>query len=476
MRAADAAAIGGGLPGRMLMERAGAAVAAGAAERWPGRPALVLCGPGNNGGDGFVAARRMLAGGLSVRLALFGEQARLAGDAAAAAGDWPGPIAPLSSELLDESHLVIDALFGAGLDRPLEGAARAVVATMDERRLDCVAVDVPSGLAGDSGEILGVAAHARLTVTFCRAKPGHFLLPGREYCGELAIADIGIDDAIVEGLAPSQWLNGPWAWANEIRWPRLDDHKYSRGHVAIVGGGRMTGAGRLAARGARRAGAGLVTLLAPKEVLGLYAADQPGLLTAPIEELDRYVADERISAVLIGPGNGVGDATRRHVLAALASAKPCLLDADALSAFASAPAELFTAIRGPVLLTPHDGEFARLFPNLSGNKLARARAAAKIACGTILLKGADTIVAAGDGRALINANAPASLATGGTGDVLAGIATALLGQGMTAFRAAGAAAWLHGAAAARFGLGLIAEDLPEMLPAVLRELASEEQD
>jgi ADP-dependent NAD(P)H-hydrate dehydratase / NAD(P)H-hydrate epimerase len=472
MRAADAAAIAGGIPGRNLMERAGAAVAEAAMARWPGRSVLVVCGPGNNGGDGFVAARRLQAAGLHVRLALLGERERLAGDAASAASDWVGPVAPLSPDLLKQSDLVVDALFGAGLDRPLTGMALSVIRTIAERGLDCLAVDVPSGLAGDSGEILGAAIPARLTVTFCRAKPGHYLLPGRGYCGELAIADIGIADEIVANLKPRQWLNGPWAWADGLRWPRHTDHKYVRGHVVILGGGRMTGAGRLAARGARRAGAGMVTVLAPPEALDLYAGDQPGLLTAPIAELDRYLADKRVSGVLVGPGNGLEEPTRRHALAALASAIPCLLDADALTVFASSPADLFKAIRGPSLLTPHEGEFARLFASLAGDKLVRTRAAAKAAGGAVLLKGADTVIAAPDGRALINANAPASLATAGAGDVLSGIALGLLGQGMAPFEAGAAGAWLHGAAAARFGLGLIAEDLPEMLPAVLRDLAA----
>jgi hydroxyethylthiazole kinase-like uncharacterized protein yjeF len=459
------------------MERAGGAVAEAVVARWPGRPALVLCGPGNNGGDGFVAARRLQNEGASVRLALLGELQRLAGDAAEAARDWSGPVAKLSPDLLNnESDIVVDAIFGAGLDRPIAGTARAMVESIAARGLDSLAVDVPSGVSSDSGEILGAAAPARLTVTFCRAKIGHYLLPGRNFCGEVRLGDIGITDAVVESLSPQCWLNGPWAWAGRFPWPRLDDHKYRRGHLAILGGLRMTGAGRLAARAARRTGVGMATVLAPTEALALYAADQPGLLTAPIEEFGKYLADARVSAALLGPGNGQTPATWGHVLAALASAKPCLLDADALSVFAAAPAELFGAVRGPVLLTPHEGEFARLFGDIGGDKLTRARSAAKRSGTTILLKGADTVIAAPDGRAIINANAPASLATAGAGDVLAGIAAALLAQAMTPFQAAAAAAWLHGEAARHFGPGLIAEDLPEILPRILGELASRRWD
>ena len=470
MRAADASAIAGGVAGRALMERAGIAVACAAAERWPGRHVLVLCGPGNNGGDGFVAARRLREAGTRVRLAMLGRRDRLKGDAALAASDWQEPVLPLSPDLLGESELIIDALFGAGLDRPLAGVALHTVAAIASGGLDCLAVDVPSGLAGDSGEILGLAAPAKATVTFCRAKPGHYLLPGRSYCGALIVADIGISDAIVAQQEPRCWLNGPWAWLNHFHWPEAADHKYRRGHVAILGGARMTGAGRLAARAARRSGAGLVTVIAEEYVLPLYGADQPGLLTAPIGELNRYAADRRVSCFLLGPGNGVSPETRKHVLTALGSEKPCLLDADALSVFADDPPSLFSAIHGPVLLTPHDAEFARLFPALKGDKLARARAAAKLSGATILLKGADTVIAAPDGRALINANAPATLATAGAGDTLAGIAAALLGQDMDPLLAGGAAAWLHGAAAARFGAGLIAEDLADQLPAVLGDL------
>jgi NAD(P)H-hydrate epimerase len=322
--------------------------------------------------------------------------------------------------------------------------------------------------------VLGAAAAARVTVTFCRAKPGHYLLPGRALCGTLVVADIGISDAVVDALAPRRHLNGPWLWADRIAWPRAEGHKYSRGHALILGGARMTGAGRLAARAARRAGAGMATLLAPVPALPLYAADQPGLITAPIDELAAYLADPRVSAVLIGPGAGRMPATRAHVRQVLAAGKPAVLDADALSIFAGDPGTLLRALAGAqptgrALLTPHEGEFARLF-TLSGCKLMRAEAAAKAAGTSLLLKGYDTVIAAPDGRAAINANAPADLATAGAGDVLSGIALALLGQGLTPFEAGAGAAWLHGAAGSRAGVGLIAEDLPEQLPAVLKDL------
>jgi NAD(P)H-hydrate epimerase len=403
-----------------------------------------------------------------VRRALLGERGRLAGDAALAAARWQGEVEALSPDLPAGRVLVIDALFDAGLARPLAGVALTTVEAIAAQGLDCLAVDLPGGLDG-SGEVLGAAAPARMTVTFCRGKPGHYLLPGRTLCGELIVADIGISDAVVEGIGAGRWLNGPWLWRDRIAWPSPAGHKYSRGHVLILGGGKMTGAGRLAARATRRAGAGMATLLAPAPALPIYAADQPGLLTAPIGELEAYLADRRISAVLIGPGAGRGAATRRHVLQVLKTGKPTVLDADALTVFAEAPGELMDAIQGPVLLTPHEGEFARLF-SVEGPKLARTQAAANTAGATVLLKGYDTVVADPGGRVAINANAPATLATAGAGDVLSGIALALLGQGMAPFEAAAAAAWLHGAAAARHGIGLLAEDLPDGLPGVLREL------
>jgi len=469
MRRADAATIAAGTAGIELMERAGAAVAEQALRRWPGRPALVLCGPGNNGGDGFIAARRLQEAGCPVRLGLLGDRAKLGGEAAQACARWRGEVADASPSLLGERELVIDALFGAGLTRPLEGKAGAIVEAIGGRHLDCLAVDVPSGLEGDSGEVLGAAPPAKLTVTFGRAKPGHYLLPGRSLCGELVIADIGIPDAVVDSIAPRQWLNGPWIWGADLAPPQPEDHKYSRGHVLILAGARMTGAGRLAARSTRRAGAGMVTLLAPAPSLAIYASDQPGLLTAPISELERYLADRRVSAVLIGPGAGRSAATRRHVLQILGAGKPAVLDADALTVFAEAPTDLFEAIRGPTLLTPHAGEFARLFAT-KGNKLLRARDAALVSGASVLLKGYDTVVAAPDGRATINANAPATLATAGAGDVLAGIILALMGQGMAPFEAGAAGAWLHGAAGVAGGVALIAEDLPDGLPAVLQQL------
>ncbi len=482
MARADAIAIAAGVSSLQLMESAGAAVAREITRRFSPQPTLVMCGPGNNGGDGFVAARWLAESGWPVRVALFGERAGLKGDAAANAARWTGSIERLAPGVLDQASLIIDALFGAGLSRPLEGAARETVRALERRRAVCVAVDIPSGVSGDTGEILGAEAGAapscRLTVTFFRRKPGHLLLPGRLLCGETVVADIGIPDRALSEINPLCHANEPPLWRAAFRWPQPAGHKYDRGHAVVVGGTQITGAGRLAARAALRAGAGLVTLAAEPAAIPIYAADSPSVLTQPITDIGTFralLADERKNAILLGPGNGVDMATQMRVLAALGQRKACVLDADALSIFADDPRALFAAIRGPCVLTPHEGEFRRIF-DLTGDRLTRARAAASLAGAVVLLKGPDTVIAAPDGRATINANAPPELATAGAGDVLAGIIVGLMAQGMAPFDAAAAAAWLHGEAGAAVGPGLIAEDLPDNLPAVLRRLKTETSD
>lgn len=473
MYAADRAAMAAGVSGLTLMEAAGKGVAEAILERFGAQPIAVLCGPGNNGGDGFVIARHLGAAGARVRLALLGDKARLKGDAAAMAKRWRGKVLPMSAEVLDDAALVVDAIFGAGLTRDVDGAARDVLTEAAARGLLSVAVDVPSGVHGDTGEIRGYALPAEMTVTFFRRKPGHLLLPGRQCCGVVRAIDIGIPTAVLDEIGPRTWENTPALWGARFPWPRLDGHKYSRGHAVVASGPKgKSGAARLAARAALRTGAGLVTVLAPTSAMAENAAQLTTVMLAEIRGKDGFaeaIVDRRRNAILVGPGNGVTAATRRHVLAALKTRRACVLDADALTVFARAPKTLFKAVRGPCLMTPHEGEFGRLF-DADGGKLARVRAAARASGAVVLLKGPDTVIAAPDGRAAINTNAPATLATAGAGDVLAGIALGLLAQGMDAFDAGCAAAWLHGDAARRFGPGLIAEDLSEALPSVLADL------
>ncbi len=475
MYRADAGAMAAGIPGIELMEAAGTGIARDIRNRWRPRPVAVLCGPGNNGGDGFVVARLLAGLGWPVRLALLGSAGKLKGDAATNAQRWKGGIGPLNTDVLEGNPLVVDALFGAGLQRPLEGVSAAVIERVNDHRLDCVAVDVPSGVHGDTGEVLGVAPVCVSTVTFFRPKPGHVLFPGRRLCGELVVVDIGIPNAVLPGIAPKTFVNGPGSWLGRFPWPKPDGNKYGRGHAVILGGDTMTGAARLAADAGRRMGAGLVTIAAAPGTFAVYAGGRPGNIFSPVaseSELEELISDPRRNALLVGPGAGVSEQTRRRVLSVLKTGKSCVLDADALTVFRDDPETLFSAVCGPCLLTPHDGEFARIF-DVQGDKLTRARTAAQASGATILLKGADTVVASADGRAAINTSAPPELATAGSGDVLAGMAVGLIAQGMDVFEAACAAAWIHGAVADAFGPGLIAEDLIDGLPAILRALKTD---
>jgi len=474
MAEADRLTIASGVPGITVMENAGRAVADALSRRWSARPITVICGPGNNGGDGFVAARLLVERGWPVRLALLGTVAALRGDAAQAAARWQGAVAPLDLAALEGAALVVDGIFGAGLTRPVEGLAAAVIDAVNERQLPVVAVDVPSGVDGASGEVRGTASRAVLTVTFFRKKPGHLLLPGRDYCGETLLAQIGIPDTVLDKISPDAAANDPAWWLGGFPWPSLESHKYSRGHAVVAGGAVMTGAARLAARAAARLGAGLVTVAAAEAAFPIYASALTGVIVQPVKGLDDFRAlldDPRRNAALIGPGAGVGKETRDKALAIVGAGKRAVLDADALTSFSKNPDALFKAIRSPCVMTPHAGEFARLF-DTAGSKLDQARRAARLSGAVILLKGADTVVAAPDGRATINENAPPYLATAGSGDVLAGMVLGLLAQAMEPFAAAAAAVWIHGAAAYRFGPGLVSEDLLETVPPVLRDLAN----
>jgi hydroxyethylthiazole kinase-like uncharacterized protein yjeF len=474
MTEADAAAVAAGVPGSVLMQNAGEAVARAIARRWTPRAVSVLCGPGNNGGDGFVVAAALAKAGWPVRVALLGTRDRLRGDARIHAARWSGGVEPVTPAVLDGTALAVDALFGSGLRGVLDAAVQATLNAATQSGIPIVAVDVPSGVMGDTGESLGAAA-AACTVTFARKKRAHALMPGRELCGDIVVADIGIPPAVFESLSVDCWENDPVLWQAELPRAKPLANKYTRGHALLYGGYPMTGAARMAARAAARAGAGLTTIAVPPAAFAVYASSLTSIMVQPVEPdggLTRLLSDSRYTGFLIGPGAGVSDTTRDNALALLRTGRPVLLDADAISVFASRAAELRQAIGGACVMTPHEGEFGRLF-DLRGDKLTRARAAARQIGAVIVLKGADTVIAAADGRAIINTNAPATLATAGAGDVLGGFILGLLAQGMDAFLAAAAGVWMHGAAAAAFGPGLLAEDLPDLLPAVLRALAHE---
>lgn len=481
MYAADRYAAGHGVPSLTLMENAGRAIAEEIGRRYPATSALVVCGPGNNGGDGFVAARHLAQRGWRIRVSLLGARERLKGDAAAMAARWPGEIAELSPEMVGGVSLVVDALFGAGLARPLEGVARDVIQALNRSAAKVIAVDVPSGLAGDLGRPFdgnnGLAARADLTITFFRKKPAHVLMPGRLFCGEVTSADIGIPAAALNDIRPQMFENGPDLWGSAFRWPEPLNHKYARGHaVAVSGPVHATGAARLAARGALRIGAGLVSVASPTDAVVVNAAALTAIMVKPFsgaQGLAQLLRDSRLNAVVAGPGCGVGRPTQELVAAILGSKAAAVLDADALTSFASDPNALFLQLREPCVLTPHAGEFARIFPQVlerAPSRIQAAREAAAAARCVVLLKGPDTVIAAPDGRVAITTNAPPVLATAGAGDVLSGMIGGLLAQGMDSFDAAAAGAWLHGEAAKQTGYGLIAEDLPENLPSVISKL------
>src|SRR5450755_2119973 len=486
MDRADRLTIAAGTPGFALMLSAGQAVADSAADLVEGGPIIVVCGPGNNGGDGFVAAAELAAQGREVSVILMCDREAVRGDAASAARGWKYPILPFNPQAIGKPALIIDALFGAGLSRPVDGEASELIAAINARGVPVLAVDLPSGVNGTTAAIMGSAVRATETVTFFRKKPAHLLLPGRLQCGRVRLADIGIDARVLDEIRPQLFENIPQMWRASFPVPEIASHKYARGHVFAVSGElASTGAARLSARAALRAGAGLVTLASPRDALAVNAAALTAVMVRAVDtvvEFAELLADKRFNTVVIGPGAGVGKHTVDFVHTALSAGRRVVLDADALTSFASAPDRLFAsikAVRDPqVVLTPHEGEFPRLFSDMSNkypgrSKLERVRAAAERSGAVVLLKGADTTVASPDGRATIAANAPPWLATAGSGDVLSGIIAGLLAQGVPAFEAASMGVWMHGEAAREAGPGLIAEDLPEVMPAVTRHIYDE---
>jgi hydroxyethylthiazole kinase-like uncharacterized protein yjeF len=490
MTAADRLAAAAGVPTSTLMENAGRAVAAEAARMAPaGSLVLVMCGPGNNGGDGYVAARLLREVGYEVVVVATAPRDALRGDAAAMAGRWTGStLASLHEAKRLRPALIVDALFGAGIARPLAGLAADLVAFANACNAPVLAVDVPSGLDGTTGAVVGAGAiQATRTITFFRRKTGHLLMPGRALCGPVVVADIGIPAIVLDEIEPRCAAIDEDFVRRAVAWPMPDDHKYKRGHAIVVSGpAHRTGAARLAARGALRIGAGLVTVAAPPGAVAANAAHLTAIMLEPFDGprgLAEVLSDSRRNAFLIGPGAGVGTATRILTQVALEHDAACVLDADALTSATidhdddDEPVvdHLFAQIREkperPVVLTPHEGEFHRVFGLLPGSRLDRARAAATRSGAVVVLKGPDTVIAEPGGRAFINDNAPPTLATAGSGDVLAGFITGLLAQGRPAFEATAAAVWLHGACASAAGPGLVAEDLPEALPGVLARLA-----
>lgn len=472
MRAIDEAAAKAGAPTLSLMENAGRAVAETLAARFSMRPTAVLCGPGNNGGDGWVAARVLKERGWPTWVVTLVPRETLKGDAAAAAATWDGEVFA-AADAARAPELIVDALFGAGLSRPLDGDAARLATAYPNAVV--VAVDVPSGVDGDTGKALSNAHfRAALTVTFVRKKPAHVLEPSRSWCGRVVVADIGAGDDLVAAQKVALLENDPALWRASFPWPGAEAHKHARGSVMVATGGvARTGAGRLAARGALRAGAGLVTVLSPLDALQENAAQLTAIMVRKMGDPAAYAdAVQSASCAVIGPAFGVSAAHRANLDAALSAKDRCplVLDADAITLLAPLSPNVLTPRD---VITPHVGEFRRAFPGVlegAATRIDAARIAAKHAGCVVLLKGPDTVIAESGGRAIVNTTGSPFLATAGSGDVLAGVIAGLIGQGMASFEAAAAGAWLHGRAG-EAGPGLIAEDIPENLPAVLNALA-----
>lgn len=462
MRALEAEAIAAGIPEPELMERAGAAAARAIMSFSAPAPTLILCGPGNNGGDGYVAARRLAEADWPVRLAALAPPSTET--ARQAAARWRGPVERITVDTAP-ADVLVDALFGIGLTRPIGDPTMLAVHRLAQAARVRVAVDLPSGVVTDDGRLLSMPVACDLTITFGALKPAHVLQPAAAFAGRVVTADIGLPP----GDGKLRLIAKP-----RLAPPDRTAHKYARGHVLVAGGpAQATGAARLAAMGARRAGAGYVTLLSPTAALAANAAHSTGVVLREADgpaDIGAAFGETRAHALVIGPALGA-DQGREKVLAALGMGKPVVLDADVFTLFAGSPDRLFEAIVGPAVLTPHEGEFVRLFGEIPGSKIDRARTAAARAGAVLVLKGADTVVAAPDGQAAVNAHASPDLGMAGSGDVLAGIVAALLARGADPFEAACAAVWLHGDAGRRGGPGLIAEDLPDLLPAVLASLS-----
>lgn len=487
MAQVDKRAIAAGpFDGAALMARAGTAVAAATLERFAQAAGFdVLCGPGNNGGDGYVVARLLAERGLPVSVWAL-SQPRAGSDAESAALACPIEARPLAQFGATGDRVVIDALFGAGLSRALEGVAAACAQGVREAGCKVIAVDIPSGVSGLTGQPLGPAFSADLTVTFVRKKPGHLLQPGRRLCGALIVADIGIGDATVAQAGVSAFENAPALWRGAMPALALDTYKYRRGHVGVFSGGpSATGAARLSAMAAARIGAGAVTLLSRPEALQVNAMHLTAIMLRRIDGLEdaqAFIAERRPAALVFGPAFGTDDRAADFAAGLLDVLRDCetsvAFDADAITLYAARPDAFFKSVRKAkglnAFATPHEGEFARLFPDLAADrvlsKLEKTRAAARRSGCTVIYKGPDTVIASPDGRTAINANGTPQLATAGSGDVLSGFVAGLAAQGMPPFEAACAAVWIHAAAAGVFGPGLIAEDLPLAAVSVLHDL------
>jgi hydroxyethylthiazole kinase-like uncharacterized protein yjeF len=473
MSKADSETIKSGIQGLFLMENAGKSVSDFIKSKYNKQKTLVLCGPGNNGGDGFVVARHLKESGWDVKISSLIDKNSYKNDALVMAKRWNDFIIPFEEISVGDYSLIIDAIFGIGLSKEISGTIASVINEVNNKNIDTISIDIPSGIDSNNGAILGTAFKSKYTITFARKKIGHTIYPGKDNCGEVIISDIGIKDNFIKS---NIFENTPELWINDFPFPKPQQHKYDRGHSIIVGGNvESAGAATLSAISALKTGSGLVTVACPPSALLVYASKLTAVMNKPIDSVNSFssfIDDKRVTSVLIGPGNGVTKTTKEYVLEALKLKKNCVFDADALNVFQDKPEELFKSIYSDVILTPHEGEFHRLFA-LEGNKIDRAIQAAKISNCIIVLKGSDTIIAAPNGKVAVNTNAPASLATAGSGDCLAGIITALLANKVDAFKAACIGVWLHSESANLAGPGMTAEDILENIHIALQGLYSQ---
>lgn len=469
MGLADKLTIDAGVPGIDLMEAAGAFLAQVVRRHFGDtHRVLVVCGPGNNGGDGFVLARLLSEAKLSVDLFVPKGTGSIDGDAKIAFGRLPGKVAQIEDPDWSSYDLIIDALFGAGLTKDIEGELGDIILQINNSPADVLAVDLPSGINGETGAICGNAVVSDVTATFFRYKPGHLLHPGKSHCGKTEVGQIGIQVTVLAEIGVNTFHNTPELWDLRLPKHQITQNKYSRGHTLVLSGPiTKSGAARLMASAALRLGSGLVTLASASDVLPIHASRLDSVMFAEANDVGDFrhlLEDDRVNCICLGPGMPPDETTRRFVTEALGTDKNAVLDAGALSAFDNHQDMLIKQIssrKRDVVFTPHSGEFARLFPELTGlsSKLEMARQAALATDAVVVLKGPDTVVANSNGQATIASNAPPWLATAGSGDVLTGMIAGLLAQGMQAFDAACAAVWIHGEAANTIGSGMVSSDL-----------------
>ncbi|HWD11909.1 NAD(P)H-hydrate dehydratase [Pseudochrobactrum sp. sp1633] len=496
MGQADRITIAGGIDSYDLMQSAGQAVYKECMRLWPEALRIaVLCGHGNNGGDGYVVARLYRQSGRQT-YCFFDLPPHDYTDARQALDDYRaegGDTLPLSKFDPLEFDLIIDAFYGAGLARDITGAIADCIDALNQSGKSVCAIDLPSGVSGLTGQVMGIAVQAEHTVTFFRKKPGHLLQPGRAFCGDVHVCDIGIEPSVLRTISVCLYENRPELWRDVLPVTQTNAHKFTRGHVAVFSGGMLsTGAARLSAAAAARSGAGLVTMIAPHDALSVHAAHLTGTMLHALGEtadILRFIRVRKVKAAVLGPAFGDLPRARELICALLADAndeaalKYLVIDADGITAFKDQSQMLFSAAEQSdcaVVLTPHEGEFQRLFGEQvdgAAGKVEKARQAAKLSHCIVINKGPDTVIAAPDGRAAINSNGTALLATAGSGDVLTGIIAGLCAQGMPAFEASCAAAWIHAETANCFAetapVGMIAEDMPEL---ILKVWAKLEQD